>query len=205
RGQYGPGLLAGEPVAGYRQEPGVNDQSNTPTFAALKLFLDTWRWQGVPFFLRSGKRLAKRATEVAIRFKDPPQLLFREVTTPLSPNVLILRLQPNEGMTLRFEAKVPEMHFVIRDVKMDFSYGTSFIQDAPEAYERLLLDCMLGDATLFIRGDEAEAAWRALMPVLDVWDTTPPPSAFPNYEVGTWGPEAADRIFDRPWRKWRRL
>ncbi len=205
RGQYGPGLLAGEQVPGYRSEPQIDPGSNTPTYAALKLYLNTWRWQGVPFFLRSGKRLAKRATEVAIRFKDPPHLLFQETLVDLSPNVLILRLQPDEGMTLRFEAKVPGMSMEIRDVKMDFSYGTSFIQDAPDAYERLLLDCMLGDSTLFIRGDEAEAAWNALMPVLDAWENTPPEEPFPNYEVGTWGPDSADRLLVKPWRKWRRL
>jgi len=123
----------------------------------------------------------------------------------LSPNVLILRLQPDEGMTLRFEAKAPGMSMDIRDVKMDFSYGTSFSQDAPEAYERLLLDCMLGDSTLFIRGDEAEAAWSALMPVLDAWESTPPEEPFPNYEVGTWGPDSVDKLLVKPWRKWRRL
>jgi glucose-6-phosphate 1-dehydrogenase len=205
RGQYGPGLLAGAPVPGYRDEPQIGENSNTPTFAALKLYLNTWRWQGVPFFLRSGKRLAKRATEVAIRFKDPPHLLFQETLMDLSPNVLILRLQPDEGMTLRFEAKAPGMSMDIRDVKMDFSYGTSFIQDAPDAYERLLLDCMLGDSTLFIRGDEAEAAWSALMPVLDAWENTPPEEPFPNYEVGTWGPDSVDKLLVKPWRKWRRL
>jgi glucose-6-phosphate 1-dehydrogenase len=142
---------------------------------------------------------------VAILFKYAPRLLFQDTFANLSPNVLILRLQPDEGMTLRIEAKVPGMSTTIRDVKMDFSYGTSFIQDAPEAYERLLLDCMLGDATLFIRGDEAEAAWRSLMPVFDAWDHTPPSEPFPNYAVGTWGPDSADRLLGESWRKWRRL
>jgi glucose-6-phosphate 1-dehydrogenase len=205
RGQYGPGYLAGEPIPGYRQEPNVDENSNTSTFAALKLHLDTWRWQGVPFFLRSGKRLPKRATEVTIHFKYAPRLLFQDTFANLSPNVLVLRLQPDEGVTLRIEAKAPGMSTTIRDVKMDFSYGTSFIQDAPEAYERLLLDCMLGDTTLFIRGDEAEAAWRALMPVFNVWDNTPPLEPFPNYSVGSWGPNSANTLLGEPWRKWRRL
>ena len=205
RGQYGPGFLAGEPIPGYRDEPNVPPGSNTPTFAAMKLYLDTWRWQGVPFFLRSGKRLPKRTTEVAIFFKHPPRLLYQDTFANLSPNVLILRVQPDEGMTLRIEAKVPGMSMNIRDVKMDFSYGTSFVQNAPEAYERLLLDSMLGDTTLFIRGDEAEAAWRALMPVLDHWQHTAPKDPFPNYPAGSWGPEAADGLMDQPWRQWRRL
>jgi len=205
RGQYGQGFLAGEPIPGYREEPNVGKESNTPTYAALKLYLDTWRWQGVPFFLRSGKRLPKRATEVAILFKYAPRLLYQGSFANLSPNVLILRLQPDEGVTLRIEAKVPGMSMTIRDVKMDFSYGTSFIQNAPEAYERLLLDCMMGDTTLFIRGDEAEAAWGALMPVLNAWDHTEPAEPFPNYPVGTWGPASAEGMMDKPWRKWRRL
>jgi glucose-6-phosphate 1-dehydrogenase len=205
RGQYGPGYLAGEKVPGYRQEKDVNPQSHTPTYAALKLFLDTWRWHGVPFFLRSGKRMPKRATEVAIQFKEPPNLLFKNNIGNLSPNVLIVRIQPDEGITLKFETKVPGMTTEVRTVNMDFRYGTSFAEGSSQAYERLLLDCMLGDATLFIRGDEAEAAWSALMPVLAHWETTEPEKAFPNYEAGTWGPADADLLLERTWRKWRRL
>jgi glucose-6-phosphate 1-dehydrogenase len=205
RGQYGPGYLAGEKVPGYREEQEVNPQSTTPTYAALKVFLDTWRWHGVPFFLRSAKRLPKRSTEVAIQFKEPPNLLFKKNVSGLSPNLLVIRIQPDEGMTLRFETKVPGMTTEARTVNMDFRYGTSFAEDAPEAYERLLLDCMLGDATLFIRGDEAEAAWQALMPVLTLWETTNPENSFPNYEAGTWGPAEADKLLEKPWRKWRRL
>ena len=204
-GQYGPGFLAGEKVPSYRQEDGVNPQSITPTYAALKLFLDTWRWHGVPFLLRSGKRLPKRGTEVAIQFKEPPNLLFKKNISELSPNVLIVRIQPDEGITLKFETKVPGMTMEARTVNMDFRYGTSFAEGTSEAYERLLLDCMLGDATLFIRGDEAEAAWEALMPVLTHWETTQPEGPFPNYEAGTWGPVAADEMLEKPWRKWRRL
>ncbi|HVM33711.1 MAG TPA: glucose-6-phosphate dehydrogenase [bacterium] len=205
RGQYGPGYLAGQKVPGYREEKEVNPQSITPTYAALKVFLDTWRWHGVPFFLRSAKRLPKRSTEVAIQFKEPPNLLFKKNIGGLSPNLLVIRIQPDEGMTLRFETKVPGMTTEARTVNMDFRYGTSFAEDAPEAYERLLLDCMLGDATLFIRGDEAEAAWQALMPVLTHWETTQPEQSFPNYEAGTWGPVEADKLLEKPWRKWRRL
>jgi glucose-6-phosphate 1-dehydrogenase len=205
RGQYGPGFLAGEKVPGYRQEEGVAPQSITPTYAAMKIFLDTWRWHGVPFLLRSGKRLPKRTTEVAIQFKEPPNLLFKDNVTELSPNVLVIRIQPDEGITLKFETKVPGMTMEVRTVNMDFRYGTSFAEGTSEAYERLLLDCMLGDATLFIRGDEVEAAWAALMPVLTHWETTQPENSFPNYEAGAWGPAEADHLLEKPWRKWRRL
>ncbi|HEY5037868.1 MAG TPA: glucose-6-phosphate dehydrogenase [bacterium] len=205
RGQYGPGFLAGEKVPGYRQEDGVNPKSNTPTYAALKIFLDTWRWHGVPFLLRSAKRLPKRTTEVAIQFKEPPNLLFKNNLSDLSPNVLVVRIQPDEGITLKFETKVPGMTMEARTVNMDFRYETSFAEGTSEAYERLLLDCMLGDATLFIRGDEVEAAWAALMPVLNHWENTEPEEAFPNYEAGSWGPAAADKMLEKHWRQWRRL
>src|SRR5580658_6281566 len=205
RGQYGPGYLAGERVPGYRQEEGVDPKSITPTYAAIKIFLDTWRWHGVPFLLRSGKRLPKRTTEVAIQFKEPPNLLFKNNMTELSPNVLIIRIQPDEGITLKFETKVPGMSMEARTVNMDFRYGTSFAEGTSEAYERLLLDCMLGDATLFIRGDETEAAWAALMPVLNLWEKTEPEGDFPNYEAGSWGPAEADKMLEKPWRKWRKV
>ncbi len=205
RGQYGPGYLAGEKVPGYRQEEGVDPRSITPTYAALKIFLDTWRWHGVPFLLRSGKRLPKRATEVAIQFKEPPNLLFKNNLSELSPNVLVVRIQPDEGITLKFETKVPGITMEARTVNMDFRYGNTFAEGTSEAYERLLLDCMLGDATLFIRGDETEAAWSALMPVFHHWENTEPAGDFPNYEAGSWGPSDADRMLEKPWRKWRRL
>jgi glucose-6-phosphate 1-dehydrogenase len=205
RGQYGPGFLAGAKVPGYRQEAGVDPQSTTPTYAAVKVFLDTWRWQDVPFFLRSGKRLPKSASEVAIQFKEPPNLLFKKSSGALSPNVLVVRIQPDEGITLKFETKVPGMTLANRTVNMDFRYGTSFAGDTPQAYERLLLDCMLGDSTLFIRSDEAETAWEALMPLIDRWESTPPEENFPNYEAGTWGPAAAEHLLDKPNRAWRRL
>jgi glucose-6-phosphate 1-dehydrogenase len=205
RGQYGPGFMAGAKVPGYRQEEGVKPGSITPSFAAIKINVDTWRWHGVPFLLRSGKRLPKRATEVAIQFKEPPNLLFKGNVSDLSPNVLVVRIQPDEGITLKFETKVPGMTMEVRTVNMDFRYGTSFAEGTSEAYERLLLDCMLGDATLFIRGDEAEAAWGAIMPVLDYWENHEPEEAFPNYEAGTWGPLSADKLLEGPGRKWRRL
>jgi len=205
RGQYGPGFLGGEKVPGYREEEGVNPRSTTPTYAAIQVFLDTWRWHGVPFLLRSGKRLPKRATEVAIQFKEPPNLLFKSNLSDLAPNVLVARIQPDEGITLKFETKVPGMTMESRTVNMDFRYGTAFAEGTSEAYERLLLDCMLGDATLFIRGDETEAAWAALMPVLRHWESAEPEGSFPNYEAGSWGPAAADALLGKPWRKWRRL
>jgi glucose-6-phosphate 1-dehydrogenase len=205
RGQYGAGFLAGEKVPGYRQEEGVDEHSVTPTYAALKVFLDTWRWQDVPFLLRSGKRLPKSASEVAIQFKEPPNLLFKKNIGALSPNVLVVRIQPDEGITLKFETKVPGMALSNRTVNMDFRYGTSFAEDTPLAYERLLLDCMLGDSTLFIRADEAETAWEALTPLLNRWESVPPGENFPNYVAGSWGPASADRLLEKPHRAWRRL
>jgi glucose-6-phosphate 1-dehydrogenase len=142
---------------------------------------------------------------VAIQFKEPPNLLFKKSMGVLSPNVLVVRIQPDEGITLKFETKVPGMTLANRTVNMDFRYGTSFAGDTPLAYERLLLDCMLGDSTLFIRSDEAETAWEALTPLLNRWESVPPEEVFPNYEAGTWGPAAADRLLDKPNRAWRRL
>ncbi len=204
RGQYGPGIIAGKPVPGYRHEPKVAHDSTTETYVAMRLMLDTCRGQGVPFYLRTGKRLPKRATEIAIQFKAPPKVLFHR-HTPAEPNVLAMNIQPDEGISLRFTAKVPGMTNQIRPVSMDFRYGTAFgVEDPPEAYERLLLDCMLGDGTLFTRKDETEAAWTLMTPILDGWAETPPPP-FPNYQSGTWGPTAADQFIARDGRTWRRL
>src|SRR5262245_4009332 len=189
RGQYGPGYVLGDTVPGYREEPGVDHHSNTETFAALKLFLDDWRWAGVPFYIRSGKRLQKRITEIAIQFKDVPHRLFTEADSPLEPNVLVIRIQPNEGITLRFGAKLPGPAMRIRWVSMDFRYGSSFGVKPPEAYERLLLDCMLGDSTLYARRDMVERGWEIVMPILNAWKKPAPD--FPNYEAGGWGPKAA--------------
>ncbi len=205
RGQYGPGSFAGNTMKGYRQEEGVAADSKTETFVALRLFIDTWRWSGVPFYLRHGKRLPKRLTEIAIQFRSPPMALFKDAEqVPDEPNMLVLRVQPDEGISLSFDAKVPGMRMRLGQVKMDFRYGSSFGGETPEAYERLLLDAMLGDSTLFIRSDEVEYSWRLIDPLLREWQGTPPP-AFPNYEAGTWGPAEADRLFEGTGTGWRRL
>ncbi|GEM_PF-706 len=205
RGQYGPGSFAGNPLKGYCQEEAVEPASSTETFVALRLHIDTWRWSGVPFYLRTGKRLPKRLTEVAIQFRSPPMAMFAEAEQlPQAPNQLVLRVQPDEGISLSFEAKVPGMRMRIQPVKMDFRYGTSFGGDSPEAYERLLLDAMLGDATLFISADEVDYSWRLISPVLESWTASPTPK-FPNYEAGTWGPAEADTLFGDSGHHWRRL
>jgi glucose-6-phosphate 1-dehydrogenase len=204
RGQYGPGTVGAEDVPGYREEPGVAPDSNTPTYVAWKLFLDNWRWADTPFYLRTGKRLPRRVSEIAIQFKRAPHLLFRQSAEGLEPNVLVLRIQPNEGIALRAGAKVPGPTIQIRAINLDFLYGQSFGVEQPEAYERLLLDCMLGDSTLFTRSDEVEAAWRLLTPILDHWAAILP-TDFPNYAAGTWGPEAADALIEEDGRRWRRL
>lgn len=203
RGQYGPGQVLGDTVVGYRQEPGVDPHSNTETFAVLKLLFDNWRWAHVPFYLRSGKRLQKHVTEIAIQFKEVPHRLFTDSDTPLEPNVLVIRIQPNEGITLRFGAKLPGQAMRIRWVNMDFRYGSSFGVKPPEAYERLLLDCMLGDSTLYARRDMVERGWEIVTPILEAWKKPAPD--FPNYEAGTWGPKAAFDLIEREGRKWRKL
>jgi glucose-6-phosphate 1-dehydrogenase len=202
RGQYGPGSVGGKPVSGYRQEQDVDPESRTETYAALKLYFDNWRWAGVPFYIRSGKRLPKRVTEIAIQFKEAPQLLFSSVVEQVEPNVLVIRIQPDEGITLKFGAKVPGQLTRIRWVNMDFRYGSSFGVAPPEAYERLLLDCILGDSTLYARRDMAERGWEIVMPILEHWEETQPD--FPNYEAGTWGPSEADELIERDGRRWRR-
>ncbi len=203
RGQYSAGYVLGDKVPGYREEPGVNAESSTETFAALKLYFDNWRWAGVPFYIRSGKRLPKRVTEIAIEFKAVPHRLFTDGDEPLEPNVLVIRIQPNEGITLRFGAKLPGQMMRIRWVNMDFRYGSSFGVHTPEAYERLLLDCILGDSTLYARRDMVERGWEIVMPVLEAWKRSAP--QFPNYESGTWGPKAAFDLIERDGRHWRRL
>lgn len=203
RGQYGAGYVLGEKVVGYREEPGVDPESSTETYAALKLYFDNWRWAGVPFYIRSGKRLPKRVTEIAIQFKDVPHRLFTETDAPLEPNVLVVRIQPNEGITLRFGAKLPGQATRIRWVNMDFRYGSSFGVEPPEAYERLLLDCMLGDSTLYARRDMTERGWEIVTPLLEAWAS--PAKDFPNYAAGTPGPNASDELIERDGREWRRL
>jgi glucose-6-phosphate 1-dehydrogenase len=204
RGQYGPGWVAAKAVQGYRSEPEVDPESETETFIAARLEVDDWRWSGVPFYLRTGKRLPKRATEIAIQFKEVPHRLFRESGTDPDPNLLAIRIQPDEGIMLRFGAKVPGLGIDVRSVTMDFTYGSAFTVDSPDAYETLILDALLGDASLFTRADEVEGAWARVTPIIDTWMDEPPP-AFPNYEAGTWGPDDADQLLAREGRKWRRI
>ncbi|MGD0018845.1 MAG: glucose-6-phosphate dehydrogenase [Candidatus Limnocylindrales bacterium] len=204
RGQYGPGWVQGAAAAGYREEPEVDPGSETETYVAGRFTIDDWRWSGVPFYLRAGKRLPKRATEISIQFKEVPLSLFRESTGDPAPNVLAMRIQPDEGIMLRFAAKVPGLGLDVRTVNMDFDYGTSFAVDSPDAYETLILDALLGDASLFTRADEVEAAWAVVTPVIDGWATMPEPH-FPNYAAGAWGPESADELMKRDGRRWRRI
>lgn len=204
RGQYGAGSIAGQPVPGYRQEPDVAPASATETFAMLTMYFDNWRWAGVPFYIRSGKRLPKRVTEIAIQFKAAPLPLFGEAMQQITPNQLIIRIQPDEGITLRFAAKVPGQTTSIRDVNMDFRYGASFGVQLAEAYERLLLDCILGDSTLYARKDMTERGWEIVMPILDEWAATKGEVDFPNYEAGTWGPKESHDLIEREGRRWRR-
>ncbi|HMG36265.1 MAG TPA: glucose-6-phosphate dehydrogenase [Blastocatellia bacterium] len=205
RGQYGPGFIEGKRVPGYLEERDVKANSQTETFAALKLFFDNWRWAGVPFYLRSGKRMPKRVTEIAIHFRPAPLPLFKTVTEgqTMEPNVLVVRIQPDEGITLRVGAKVPGQVTRIRWVNMDFRYGSSFGISSPEAYERLLLDCILGDSTLYARRDMTERGWEIVMPILEAWSHSK--AEIPNYESGSWGPKEAHELIERDGRRWRRL
>lgn len=205
RAQYKEGWMKGKPVKGYRQEEGVNPESTTPTFVALKLEIDNWRWKGVPFYLRTGKRMPKKVTEISIHFREVPLLIFQSAAQQTSPNVLTMRIQPNEGISLKFEAKTPGPDLRTRSVNMDFSYGSSFGMATADAYHRLLLDCMLGDQTLFTRADEVEAAWNIVMPVISAWESPSDPSLMPQYEAGTWQPTEAESMIERDRRRWRRL
>ncbi|MEO6121259.1 MAG: glucose-6-phosphate dehydrogenase [Acidimicrobiales bacterium] len=202
RAQYGPGWVEGEEVGGYRAEADVAPDSCTETYLGMRVRVDNWRWAGVPFYLRTGKRLPKRMTEVAMEFQRVPHLPFGSTgSEALGPNALVLRIQPDEGITLRFGAKVPGQAFRLRSVSMDFSYGAAFLEQAPDAYERLLLDAMVGDPTLFIRADEVEQAWRVVAPIQEAWaaDTTP----LATYAAGTWGPAEADTLLHQDRRSWR--
>lgn len=201
RGQYGAGTVEGKPVRAYREEEAVSRDSTTETYVALRVEVESWRWAGVPFLLRTGKRLPRRVTEVAVQFKLPPLRLFRTVEcagdfcdlTEAQPNVLAFRIQPDEGISLSFSAKGPGMQLDLHPVRFEFDYGQSFTRALPEAYERLLLDALRGDATLFMRSDELEAAWEFITPILRAWQDGPPPE-FPNYAAGSWGPAEADRL-----------
>jgi len=202
RGQYGPAGAGRERVRGYREEDGVAPDSQTETFAALKLFVDNWRWQGVPFYLRTGKRLPRQVSEVSIQFHGVPHQSFPpEASLGWHPSRLVMSIQPAEGIALGFQAKYPGPKVQLRPVEMQFNYRESFAAPSPDAYETLLWDIMKNDATLFMRADQVEAAWRLLMPVLDVWKTTPP-SDFPNYAAGTWGPEDTQGLLDQHGHHW---
>ncbi len=204
RGQYGPGWVAAAPVGGYRQEPEVDPQSETETYVAARLQIDDWRWAGVPFYLRAGKRLPRRATEIAIRFRQVPHALFKDAHADPDANLLAMRIQPDEGILLRFAAKVPGLGLDVRSVNMDFTYGSAFSVDSPDAYETLILDALLGDASLFTRSDEVEQAWGIVTPIIEAWADMPAPD-FPNYEAGSWGPAEADALIERDGRRWRRI
>ncbi|MDY6806704.1 MAG: glucose-6-phosphate dehydrogenase [Cyanobacteriota bacterium] len=205
RGQYTSGSMKGKNVPAYREEGGADPNSTTPTYAALKLYVDNWRWKGVPFYLRTGKRMPKKVTEIAIQFKEVPYLMFQSAAKQANPNVLALRIQPDEGISMRFEVKTPGNSLRTRSVDMNFRYDTAFGKPNTDAYSRLLIDCMLGDQTLFTRGDEVEASWRVLTPILEVWDAPAPPEVMPLYEAGTWEPIEAELLINRDGRRWRRL
>lgn len=205
RGQYTEGWMKGKAIPGYREEPGVDPNSTTPTYVAMKLLVDNWRWQGVPFYLRTGKRLPKKVSEISIQFREVPFLIFQSAAQQASPNVLSMRIQPNEGISLRFEAKMPGPALRTRSVDMDFRYGSFFGASTGDAYDRLLLDCMTGDQTLFTRADEVEAAWRVVTPALSVWESPTDPASMPLYEAGTWEPAEAELLINQDGRRWRRL
>ncbi len=200
RGQYGPGTIDGNAVKGYRQEENVAPDSNTETFAAVRLSIENWRWAGVPFYLRSGKRLPRKVSEIAVTFKPIPHRFYGESTDSIEPNVLVIKIEPDEGISMRFEAKVPGPKDHVRSVYMDFSYGSGFGVQSPPAYERLIGDAMQGDQTLFTRWDAVERAWEIVTPILEVWQNTKDFS-FPNYAAGSQGPDSAVSLFP----DWRRI
>jgi glucose-6-phosphate 1-dehydrogenase len=204
RGQYDAGSIGGKPVPGYREEPNVNPQSNTETYAAVKLYIDNWRWADVPFYLRSGKRLQRKNSEIAIRFKGIPHRLFGEGGDSIDNNVLVMKIQPEEGVSLRFAAKVPGPEMHIRAVSMDFNYGTGFGVVSAPAYERLVGDAMRGDATLFTRWDAVQQAWEQVMPILEKWQSTPD-ETFPNYSAGSQGPASSERMLAADGGEWRKI
>lgn len=204
RGQYGNGFINGEAAVAYRQEKDVDPKSNVETYLALRFFIDNWRWAGVPFYLRAGKRLPKRGTEIAITFKDAPGVLFQQREQKNLANVLAMRIQPDEGIAMRINCKVPGPSSPIQPVKMDFRYGSYFGQTPPEAYERLIWEAILGDSTLFARSDEVAQSWKILTPLLEYWKANPP-NDFPNYAAGSWGPKRADEMIHKEGRAWRIL
>jgi glucose-6-phosphate 1-dehydrogenase len=205
RGQYAEGAINGKPVPGYRSEKNVKPDSKTETFVALRVRIDDWRLADVPIYIRVGKRLPKSGTEISVHFKKAPPVLFNKESVTLDQNVLVIRIQPDEGISLRMQAKVPGTSFRIEPVKMDFHYGTSFGKASPEAYERLLLDAMSGDATLFARRDEVEEAWAFIDPIEEAWVANENQPGLFFYPAGSWGPEEADELLARDGRAWRRL
>ncbi len=205
RGQYSAGWMKGKPVPGYHEEPGVNPNSTTPTYVAVKFLVDNWRWHGVPFYLRTGKRMPKKVSEISIHFREVPSRMFQSAAQQANGNILAMRIQPNEGISLRFDVKMPGAEFRTRSVDMDFSYGSFGIEATSDAYDRLLLDCMMGDQTLFTRADEVEAAWQVVTPALSVWDAPADPASIPRYEAGTWEPAEAELLINQDGRRWRRL
>ena len=208
RGQYGPSVVDGKQIAGYRQEDRVHPRSQTETYAALRLEIENWRWAGVPFYIRAGKRLAKRVTEITIAFKQPPLSIFKDDegkgAEGIKNNVISIRIQPDEGITLRFGAKLPGPNMSISPVNMNFSYAEAFGSSSANGYERLLLDAMLGDATLFAHRDGVEATWALITPILEYWAKNPIRD-LPNYPAGTWGPPTSDAMLKQDGRKWRKL
>ncbi len=205
RAQYGPGEMGHKMVRGYTEEERVPPETTTETYVAMKLLIDNWRWAGVPFYLRTGKRLAKRVTEIAIQFKKAPSIMFQKTNTDdLSPNVLVIHIQPEEGISLRFGAKVPGPAVRIGDVNMRFHYKDYFGLKSGTGYETLLYDCMLGDSTLYQRADMVETGWRVVQPILDVWSAIKP-KCFPSYEAGSAGPLEADRLLEKDGRAWRKM
>jgi glucose-6-phosphate 1-dehydrogenase len=202
KGQYLAGWQGGEQVDGFLQEEGIDPESKTETYAAMRLDIDNSRWKGVPFYLRAGKRLGRRVTEIAVVLKKAPQKLFSErQTSSLGPNAIVIRVQPDEGVTIRFGSKVPGPGMQVRDVTMDFGYGHSFTEDSPEAYERLILDVLLGDPPLFPRHQEVELSWKILDPIVNFWAAS---SVMDGYLPGSWGPKSADEMMERDGRSWRR-
>jgi glucose-6-phosphate 1-dehydrogenase len=204
RAQYVAGMTGGKSVPGYLQEEGINPQSATETYAALRLSIHNWRWQGVPFYLRSGKRLARRVSEIAINFKRPPGTLFAEkgARFDLAANTLSFQIQPDEGLSLILNTKIPGLETRTQPVKMSFRYATTFGSNTPEAYERLVLDAMIGDGTLFIRGDETEASWKLCTPILQSWAAAGR-TGMDTYPAGSWGPKSAEELVAKNGHAWR--
>ncbi len=204
RGRYTGGLINGEPVVGYLDAPGIPADSSTETYAALRLSINNWRWQGVPFYIRSGKRMARRASEIAIQFKRPPGILFSESKKyDVAQNTMVIRIQPDEGVTLVMNSKIPGLETRTQPVKMHFRYATTFGSNTPEAYERLILDAMIGDSTLFIRGDETEASWKLITPILQHWQSCGQ-NGLAEYAAGSWGPLESERLLWEKGHQWRR-